>query len=470
MPIVVDPSFAPPAPPSTVTSPDGRLTAVLDASHAGVSLRANFADTVLRTNIVPNPSAETTWSTWHGGRATPSWVTGPLAADGSGYVKMTSTGVAGSHYAYGDAFPVAVGKAYTVQAMVATDVDGPDVWVAIQWYDAADAYITISQGDRSAGSSSAMQLRSATGTCPAGAVTGKVIIFSEVADAGGVFYFDAVCLEQTDTVLPYFDGDTLPAGESYAQVRWTGAANLSTSELYLPEVPADQVRFYRGSQLVRSGDPASAPGGVAVAYDHEAPWGVASSWTAVPIEVDGTVGAATEPAALMVAEDLSLVDDLWVKSLSEPSLSLRATVVELPGVSSSGRAEYSSVPGAALPVVSWDLHSGYTFTLRCLTETAEQRAAMEAVVDSGTLLLQTPTAVDLDDLFVITGDVSWAWVNDSRDPAREWTIAVTQVNRPSAVGAPLRIPGRTSDDVLSTYSTCATLLAQVPSCHSLLGF
>ena len=37
---------------------------------------------------------------------------------------------------------------------------------------------------------------------------------------------------------------------------------------------AVKARFYRGDgSLVRSGDPAMAPGGVALAYDHEAPVG-----------------------------------------------------------------------------------------------------------------------------------------------------------------------------------------------------
>lgn len=270
-----------------------------------------------------------------------------------------------------------------------------------------------------------------------------------------------------------FDGSTPDGDLSY---RWTGADDASSSEEFAPavvdgdgELPS-RVRFLRGDSTVRSGDPAEAPGGKAVAYDHEAGWGRTSLWSAVPIFRDGSEGEPSMPVAATLPEDLAVLDDLWIKSVAEPSLSLRATVIDpLPQMSLGGRQSFSSVPGDGLPVATWDVHSGYEFALRVLTETAQQRAAMEALLDSGTLLLQTTTAVDLEDLFVVPGDVSWAWVNDSRDPSRVWTIAATRVGRPGTVQAPLRIPGRTCDDVIDTYASCATLLAQVPSCYALLG-
>src|SRR5690348_6161615 len=58
----------------------------------------------------------------------------------------------------------------------------------------------------------------------------------------------------------------------------------------------NRVRFMRGTDVVRSGDPAWAPGGLGFAYDHEAPLSTSTAWTAVPIFADGSTGSASTAA------------------------------------------------------------------------------------------------------------------------------------------------------------------------------
>jgi hypothetical protein len=230
-----------------------------------------------------------------------------------------------------------------------------------------------------------------------------------------------------------------------------------------------KVAFWRDGQKVRSGDTTWAPGGIAVAYDHEAPLGVASSWTAVPVNTDGTMGTASTVAVLTVPSPTNLKASVWLKSVIQPSLS-RAVWMEKPATLTRASAtRLSPAAGSRFPVGSWDARGGYTLTLSLVTETAQQRADLEALLDSGPLLYQSSPLTDLADFYFLPGDVSWAWVSATRDNRRRWTIALTEIARPATVDALLVIPGLSWDTVAASYASWTALAAAKSSWTAVLG-
>lgn len=235
------------------------------------------------------------------------------------------------------------------------------------------------------------------------------------------------------------------------------------------ELP-EQVRFVRGDgQIVRGGDPALSPEGIALGYDHEAPLGATSSWTAVPIFRDGTEGTPSASVALALPTPVD-VDDVWLKAALSPSLSVRVLLVDPPTFSRKGRVSRSPVVGRRVAAASYDLHEGVDSTLRVLTTTSEERVALEALLDAGPVLFQTSPDRDVDDLWLLIGDADWAFAGDASDPARVWTLSVTEVDRPATLDSPFMDPGRSWALVEDEYTSWDELEAQVPTYLALNGW
>lgn len=206
---------------------------------------------------------------------------------------------------------------------------------------------------------------------------------------------------------------------------------------------------------VRSGDPAWAPGGLAVAYDQEAPLGAAVSWYAYPIGWDGSAGARSQGAALTIPEPQPTAD-VWLKSVTDPAASMRVVVTDWPTQEYAERQTSADVIGRAAPVLqvdAWALASG---TATILTQTLEERAALLALLTSGSVLLaQTRAANGRPDAYVMPGKITEALAGESDDPARVWTVALTGVDRPPTVDTGLLIPGRSYADSATAWPTYA---------------
>lgn len=208
---------------------------------------------------------------------------------------------------------------------------------------------------------------------------------------------------------------------------------------------ADRVRFYRGDgTLVRSGDPAWAPGGTAVAYDHEAPVGGSVAYYAVPETLSGAQGAATATLAVSVPEPTD-VRSLWLKSPLQPALSALVWVEDPPQIASAARTSVTPISGAPLGVTSWDVRTGMTTSMVIVTETAAEAATVEALLDAGPLLIQTKVAYDFPDAYWLPGDWSRDRVARMDNPMSRWTVPFVQCRRPATLDAPLMIPGNSYD-------------------------
>lgn len=239
---------------------------------------------------------------------------------------------------------------------------------------------------------------------------------------------------------------------------WAGVYLIADFSGLSPD-PA-RVRFTRVSMdgvevPVRSGDVAWAPGGTAVAYDHEAPLGQSSAWYAYPIDWNGIVGDRSDGAAVTPPEPTP-VRDVWLKSLSDPALSLRVKVMAWPELQYGERQQRFDILGAASPVMRVDAWSLASSSVTIETDTLEERVALHALLTSGaTVLAQTRLINGRPDTYWVPGQITESMPGTSTDPYRTWTMSVTAVDRPSTVDAPLRIPGRSYDDSAAMWPTYA---------------
>lgn len=238
---------------------------------------------------------------------------------------------------------------------------------------------------------------------------------------------------------------------------WAGVFLIAD---YSADPDVAQVRFIRvgedgADEPVRGGNVSWAPGGVAVSYDHEAPLGTSSTWYAEPIGWDGSTGARSDGAAVTPPEPVA-PKDVWLKSLAAPALSMRVMVMAWPTMEYSERQDRYDVLGAASPVMRVDEWSLGTSSVTIETATLEEREQLLALLRSGaTLLAQTRAEYGRPDAYWVPGKITETMSGPAGDPHRTWEVAVTAVDRPSTVGAPTRIPGRSYDDSAVMWPTYA---------------
>lgn len=203
------------------------------------------------------------------------------------------------------------------------------------------------------------------------------------------------------------------------------------------------VRFLRnGVTRVRSGDSRRSPGGYATAYDHEAPLGAVSSWTAVPLDRDEVPLAPSAAAAVLLPDPSG--SRSWIKSVQSPGLSMLCTVTA-PGPSweYEGRVSFSTVPGSPYPSGSWDVPSARTGVMEILTSSLSERDGLHDLLASGPLLVQGKAAWGWGDVFALaTGYREGVGPSGVQDQRRLWSVSLTEIARPATIDTALFLPGK----------------------------
>lgn len=206
---------------------------------------------------------------------------------------------------------------------------------------------------------------------------------------------------------------------------------------------------------VRSGDLAWAVEGLGTAYDHEAPLGVAVSYSATPLYDDGTWGPTSSVGVVVPAPDPNDDADLWLKSLETPGLSLRVMIVEWPGFTSAGRQEVAELSGSPYNAVAFDTHGAEAAEGVAVDVPPEKVEQMRELLRSGVLLAQVRPGYMVPDAFHVPADISGPTptgkLGTSEGYRFAWTI--TPVERPDTVGQPMRSPGWSYDTVAAQFAT-----------------
>lgn len=418
MPIVVNPGFVWPPETEPVVSPDGRITAIVDPAHAGVLLQADFSDWGIE--VAPSPQS---------GR----WATsGGVEVNGNSFVFPDSKDAE----AITDFFPVNESDEFDVGVTfdVEPDTLGVNVQYRIYSYDESRAYL------------GSTFLTSTQGLGGDGTYSGKV------KPIAGTKYVRMRLYVTTQT-----------GSDGTARVSGIRANRIYSADEHQPVA---KVRFERqDGTLVRSGNPAWAPGGWAHAYDHEATLGGGTLWRAVPIHFDGTEGTPSEYVGAVIP---ALTDGwAWLKPVTDPDKAMLLKV-EPPDLSYDGRVETTSITGSSKPAATWDVLEGFTTQLRSLVREKNVADQLMALLDEGPVLAQFPECAGLPDFYFIRGKVDLEHVHWDGYPWRRYQWEAISVHRPTPTDTPLRMPGLSYNTVERDWLNYDQLADTVDSYNQLL--
>ena len=452
MPMIVDPSAPQISPPTTITSPDGFLTAVVDEPWAGVYLAVDYkspADTA--RNLVLNPSAEVDLSNMVtlGANITRTRVTTDHQY-GTASVECAHTGAASQ-----------AGNLWLIEPQTAGTELTFSVWVKVTAGTPTPGYLAFRDGTNApvqVALSSVPPLGvwsrlSATYTVQTGETIDRVGIALN-GSTGIVWRADGAMCELGEDLHDYVDG-TRPG------CVWDGAAHASASRRVTSGEPWQDVRKVLISRTdpgaaavgVRSGDTAWAIEGVGQAYDHEAPLGVAVSYTARPQFADGTWGDASSLGLVVPAPEPAQTKDLWLKSLDTPGLSMRVMLLKPQGTTSSARMETAARTGTAFTAVAYDTAAApsETVSVDVLAEDIEQ---FRLLIRSGVLLAQVRPGYRIADRFFVPGDVS-EMPTGKLGATGGYTVTfdIVPIERPSSTGQPMRAPAWSYDALAEAFAT-----------------
>ncbi|MET9158294.1 carbohydrate binding domain-containing protein [Streptomyces parvulus] len=461
MPLIVDPSVPQVTPPAIITSPDGWLSAVVDEPWAGVLLGYNADTPPAARNIVLNPSAEIDLSnTSNYGSVTRARVTSSPRY-GTACIQHTQGGSLGNS-----------GTIYTLaDTLGAGTVICASAWVKVTagttcfftFRNAGGAVGTVTGGTPATGTWVRV---TATYTVPSGQTVDRVSIAYN-CPTSTVWYSDGMMVE-TGVTAPsaYCDG-------SQPGCTWEGAAHASASIRVTAAPDVADIRKVRITRQdpgapapvpVRSADPAWAIEGVGPAYDHEPPLGVTVIYTATPLYADGSAGPSSSLAVTM--PEPGRPADVWIKSLDDPGLSARVTVISWPQLQWASRIDQGDIAGSPYPATSQDVYAAAASEITIDADGDEIEKLRKLLVTPGVRLIQTRPAAHRPDQFVLFANPGEA-IDADPDGSRTFTAAVQEVGRPSTAAQPLRIPGWSYDALAAAYGTYDAVSATFPSYQQL---
>ena len=192
----------------------------------------NYATTVTRTNLIPNPSFEVSLSNW---LVVAGTVTRSTAESytGTASAAMVYDAVTGPVFQSANV-PVVPGLDYTQSFYIKQSVDnGGTMLTDFRWFNAAGTQI-LDDVNYEFNPSATWQRFSQTRTAPANAASVFILIRMPLFQGGPtptINYLDGVMVEQASSALPYFDGtyDDPYTGYTLTFQGWNGVANASTS-------------------------------------------------------------------------------------------------------------------------------------------------------------------------------------------------------------------------------------------------
>ncbi|MFJ8049313.1 hypothetical protein [Streptomyces luteogriseus] len=453
MPMIVDPSAPQITPPTTLTSPDGFLTAVVDEQWAGVYLGVDYkspADTA--RNLALNPSAEVDLSNTVtlGASITRSRITTD-ARFGTACVELTHTGAAAQ-----------AGQLWLMPEQGPGTTLRISIWVKVVSGTPTPGYIALRHGTDApiqiplsavpaAGNWTRLDASYTLGP----AETADRFGIALNGASGVVWRADAAMCDPSTELHPYVDG-------AQPGCVWDGTPHASTSRRLTSAQPWQDVRKVHITRQdpgaaeavgVRSGDLAWAVEGVGQAYDHEAPLGVAVVYSARPQYADGSWGETSSLGLVVPAPAPAASRDLWLKSLDEPGLSMRVMYGPDQGTTSEGRQETADRTGTPYMAVAYDTAAAPAESVQVdvLAEDIEQ---FRRLIRAGVLLAQVRPGYQKPDRFFVPGTVGEK-ATGKLGVTGGYTVTfdIVPIERPAAAGQPMRAPAWSYDALAAAFAT-----------------
>lgn len=447
------------------------VAAGLDSASAGQVLRL---ETVVIT-VAPKlqagsvlPYADSSFEQGIAGWTVPSGVatiarTTPWGAsffDGSYSLAVTSS-TATASTVRSALFPVREGTNWRAQPIVHTAAGAwSTVAVRVRWYDAAATDLGASAGIAYAVPGTAWYALPADAVAPAGATQAAIELIPTASAIDSVLHVDRVVLWE---VLP------LTSVEAYSD---EGYIELTLRELTLDyelsvyrELPDGSRTLVRGPNGLIDQQPITSD--LMVIEDHEAPLTVPVRYI-IEQQPPGSLSVSTRTTdyATVSLTDVNLV---WLKDPGNPQRNMRVMVAKAPDWTRPIEQASYVVRNRRNKVTLSGKRQGLEGDLAIWTRTDEERRALHLLLDDGnTLLWQAVPGMGVDDMYVAVGQVPEARTGGlAQEPWRAWTLPLTEQDMPVTVGigGPA---GRTWQDVVTEFATCADLLPVYATSEDLL--
>lgn len=358
-------------------------------------------------------------------------------------------------------FPVTAGQNWRAQILAHPSAGTwSTVRVRVRWYDAANADLGNSTGTAYTLPGSSWYALPADAVAPANATQAAVEIVATASAASSVLHVDQVTLWE---VLP------LTAVEAFSDA---GYITLTLRELTLD----DELSVYRvlpdGSRVLVRGpygliDHQLIASDIMVIEDHEAPLN-----TPVVYYIEqwppGSLTAATRISD-SVTVTLDDINQCWLKDPGNPQRNLLVMVAKAPDWNRPIDQASFVIRGRRNKVTLSGKRQGLEGDLAIWTLSDQQRKALHLLFDDGhTLLWQAVPGMGVDDMYVDVGQIPEARTGGrAQEQMRAWTLPMVQADMPvtTGVNGPA---GRTWQDVVTEFATCADLLPVYSTCEDLL--
>ncbi|MFJ7998933.1 hypothetical protein ACIQ7D_17555 [Streptomyces sp. NPDC096310] len=332
--------------------------------------------------------------------------------------------------------------------------------IAMRYFDATDTLITTISSVAGALPGDGLWYRfDADMTPPAGAVTGQMDLLLTPTSTSSTVQVDDVRLQQ---VLPSAQVTGSDATASILLVlRGLSASNLLTVYRVLGDGSKSLVRG-RGGLISMT----PITDDVFSVEDYEAPLGVPVTYR---IEYTSATTGLLTGWRVTSTVILDPVDRnyCWLKDPARPQLNLRALVKEAPEWQQPIEQNVMRVRGRQNAIILSGDRGGREGSLVLWTQADSERDALRLLLSSGSVLLwQAAPGMGETDVYVAVGGSAFPRVSPyAPDPWREWTLPLTEQDRPT-VGVSgsatwtvqdVLVENATVLDLLSRYATVLDL-------------
>ncbi|MFG3046218.1 hypothetical protein ACGFZR_14980 [Streptomyces sp. NPDC048241] len=461
----------------SATAPSNAVTcgiaAGLTSASAGQVLRletliVTTAPKIVTGTVIPyaNGSFEQDAGGWTtaSGAATIARSTPWSAAGYFGYYSLavtTATATTSTIRSLKHTVPDAPGKNWRAQIVCKA---GTGAWtsltVRIHWYDTSGADLGTSPGTTYSLPAGSWYQMITDAVAPTGTTQAAVEITAAASATNSVVYLDAAALWQ---VLP--------------QTAVTALDDSGYISLNLRELPIGQnITVYRigadsSRTLVRGPDGLLTQRPITtdamVIEDHEAPL---TADVAYYIEIRNSTGTVTSTrSSPNVTLGLSDINLAWLKDPGNPQRNVLVMVQRAPEWQRPIDQTAYVVRGRRNKVVLSGTRQGLEGDLPIWTRSDEEREALHLLLNSGnTLLWQAAPGMGVTDMYVAVAQITEQRVGGTaQEPWRAWTLPLTETDMPVTTGVN-GAKGRTWQDVVTEFRTCADLLPVYTTCEALL--
>ncbi|MCR8574669.1 hypothetical protein [Streptomyces sp. Isolate_219] len=380
------------------------------------------------------------------------------------YALTVSSATAAASVLSSGRYPVAELKNWRIIVAVRRAAGGWTYSPSIRWFDASGTLIgTGTEITFTVASDGQYWAFSSDQVAPAGAVSAQLDLTVTATAASSVLHVVGIVLIQV-----------LPAAEAIADDTTASVAvvyrGLAAGALTLYRVLLTGERtLVRGADGLVNGVPL-----VSDTYslqDYEAPLGVEFYYQAEvrSLTTGAIVARQQSPHTTLAAGDRTMV---WLKDPIEPMRNVQLQAQHpLPTFQRPIEQAVQRVIGRRNAVTYSGERSGAEGDLVLFTRTAEERRRLDWLLDPGhVLFIQASPRSGWRDLYAAVGEAGDAPDGADDDTWRDWTLPLTEVDRPTSGQAgsatrtwnDIRVENATWGDVLARYDTWLDVLLNRP--------